>query len=72
MSNFTFVINNDCVPEVTVDGNEVAIVALTYNWATRTENVTGPNVAIVGGYINGELAIRIFYLNFSTGIATEV
>lgn len=71
-SNFRFIINNDCVPEVTINGKKIAVVAVTYNWATKTENVTGPNVAIVGGCINGEFDTRIFYLNFDTGLATEI
>jgi len=69
---FSFVISATREPEVTIAGKKLALVALTYNWATKTDRVGGPNIAIASGYLDEEFELRIFYLNIDAGTVTEI
>lgn len=60
------------IPIVTVDGQKLSIVSLTYAWHTITDKISdGANICIVDGFLNGEVLPRRFLLNILEGTAKE-
>lgn len=64
-SFFTFAIENG-MPKITIDGNKLAVVECEYYWSTSTESSQGESYANVTGYIDGELEVQVFQLDFKT------
>ena len=60
------------IPIVTVDGQKLSIVSLTYAWHTITDKISdGANICIVDGFLNGEALPRRFLFNILEGTTKE-
>ena len=60
------------IPIVTVDGQKLSIVSLTYAWHTITDKISdGANICIVDGFLNGGTLPRRFLFNILEGTAKE-
>ena len=60
------------IPIVTVDGQKLSIVSLTYAWHTITDKISdGANICVVDGFLNGETLPRRFLFNILEGTAKE-
>lgn len=60
------------IPIVTVDGQKLSIVSLTYAWHTITDKISdGANICIVDGFLNGETLPRRFLFNILEGTTKE-
>jgi hypothetical protein len=69
MGEFTFVAKNDQIPEITINGEHLALVKAIciYTWETATDRGIGMNEAIVSGYLGDSLELASFLLYFNTG-----
>lgn len=60
------------IPIVTVDGQKLSIVSLTYAWHTITDKISdGANICVVDGFLNGETLPRRFLFNILEGTTKE-
>ena len=60
------------IPIVTVDGQQLSVISLTYAWRTITDKISdGANICIVDGFLNGGTLPRRFLFNILEGITKE-
>ena len=60
------------IPIVTVDGQQLSVISLTYAWRTITDKISdGANICIVDGFLNGGTLPRRFLFNILEGTAKE-
>lgn len=69
---FTFKVNGGEPPKVTIDGKKLAVVSCVYNWSTSTDTYAGAENTILAGYLGADPQLRMFALNFTTGISNEI
>lgn len=69
---FTFKVNGGEPPRVTIDGKKLAVVSCVYNWSTSTDTYAGAENTVLAGYLGADPQLRMFALNFTTGIANEI
>lgn len=71
-SLFTFKVNGGEPPKVTIEGKKLAVVSCVYNWSTSTDTYAGAENTVLAGYLGADPQLRMFALNFTTGIANEI
>lgn len=60
------------IPIVTVDGQQLNVISLTYAWHTITDKISdGANICIADGFLNGEVLPRRFLFNILEGTTKE-
>jgi hypothetical protein len=60
------------IPIVTVDGQQLSVISLTYAWHTITDKISdGANICIVDGFLNGGTLPRRFLFNILKGTTKE-
>lgn len=60
------------IPIVTVDGQQLSVISLTYAWHTITDETSdGANICIIDGFLNGEITPRRFLFDILKGEAKE-
>lgn len=69
---FTFRVVGGEPPKVTIDGKKLAVVSCVYNWSTSTDTYAGAENTVLAGYLGADPQLRMFALNFTTGIANEI
>lgn len=69
-NSFSFIVDNG-MPKITINGNNLRVVELVYYWMTATESAQCMSRVTVSGYINDEIKLRVFELNFTTDKVRE-
>ena len=71
MRDFTFQLNAQSMPEVTIKGKKLYVYALNYCYLTADDSSQGILTVSVEGYIEGTVKPKVFLLDMINNTCTQ-